>query len=213
MSSPSASKSTKPQAFSPPLALCSKTPPPQEPHEFNRRPPGDFGARLANARNLRPTEAPPAPPPRATPTNTVADSCPSMLQHILWPMNTGIAFQPMPKYGGIPGSYRSPYDGGGKTPGDQHLPASSTTVEEFEARYGTDALRRAAATAGDAASEGSAESDQTVGPTQPGRTISFGMMPPVAIRDKRVASAAPQATQKNAPTFAEGVSTRSCFCF
>jgi hypothetical protein len=123
-----------------------------------------------------------------------------------------VAFKAVPKYGSVPGSYKSPYDGGGKTPGDQHLPASSTTVEEFEAIFGTDARRRDAATAEDAASEGSVDSDQTVGPTQPSRTISFGMMPPVAIHDKRVAPAAPQATQKAAPTVSEGVSTRSCYC-
>jgi hypothetical protein len=213
MSSPSNSKLTEHENSSPPAART--LPPPHQEPEYPRGPPVDLGVRLANARNLRPTEAPPAPSPRATLILSIADGGRSLLRPATSRLDTDMAFKPVPKYGGVPGSYRSPYDGGGRTPGDQHLIASSTTVEEFEAMYGTDARRyRAAAAVEDAASEGSAESDQTVGPSQPARTISFGMMPPVTIRDKGKAPVAPQPTQKVAPTVAEGVSFFSppCAC-
>jgi hypothetical protein len=212
MSSPSDSKHTEPECSSSPTALCAETQFPKELIEFTRRPPVGFGARLADARNLRPDEAPPAPAPRATATAPVADSGPSLLQHTSFPFATDMAFKPVPKYGSVPGSYVSPYDGGGKIPGDQHLPASSTTVEEFEAKYGTDARRRAAtATASnDATSEGSVGSDTTVTPTQPGRTISFGLMPQMVIREKGKAPAGPQDKKTVAPTVPEGVSTPHC---
>jgi hypothetical protein len=209
MSSPSNHKSTEPETSSSP----AKTPPSQDLLDHTRRAPGDFGARLANARILRPAEAPPPPAPCATSTAAIVDGGPSLILTFAASFDTATSFKPISKYGGVPGSYRSPYDGGGRTPGDQHLPASSTTVEEFEARDGTDARRRRAATAAeDAASEGSAESDQTVSLAQPGRTISFGMMPPMAIRDKGKAPTAPQVVKKVAPTVAEGVSTLHYTC-
>jgi hypothetical protein len=213
MSSPSDSKSTEPEASSSPTPLRTETQSPQEPIEFTRRPPIGFGARLADARNLRPDEAPPAPAPRATPTVRTENNGPSLLQSTSSPFATSITLKPVPKYGGVPGSYVSPYDGGGKTPGDQHLPASSTTLEEFEARFGTDARRRAAsatAASEDTASEGSAHSDRTVTLTQPCSTISFGLMPPVAINNKGKAPADTQDEKKVAPVLPEGVSTPHC---
>jgi hypothetical protein len=213
MFSPRDSKSTEREPSSPSPPLQTATPPPAEQGEYTRRPLVGFGARLADARNLRPDEAPTAPAPRTTATASIDDSGPSLLWPTPSPFATGMALKPVPKYGGVPGSYVSPYDGGGKTPGDQHLPASSTTVEEFEAKYGTDARRRAtgATTASeDAGSEGIVHSDRTVTPTQPGRTISFGLMPPVAINDKGKGPAGPQNEKKVASAVPEGVSTPHC---
>jgi hypothetical protein len=62
-----------------------------------------------------------------------------------------------PRYGGIKGSYVSPYDIG-KTPGDSRLPSSSTTVEEFEELYGNRADRASEC----GLSEDSEASDETV---------------------------------------------------
>jgi hypothetical protein len=156
-----------------------------EPHIYTRRAPIGFGDRLANARGLPPQEAPPAPPLRATaPVFSLDVGVP-----LLPPSSAvlpGVTIKTVPKYGGVKGSYISPYDVGGQPPGNKHLPTSSTTVAEFEAKYGATARRFAPLSTDaqeEAASEGSVESDRTVVPL-PGRSISFGMMSPVSITGK-----------------------------
>jgi hypothetical protein len=177
--------------------------------EFTRRAPVDFGARLANARNMRPDEAPAAPRPRQIASVPITHGGPSLPPAASPHFYSDLYVKPVPKYGGVKGSYVSPFDSGGKTPGEKHLPASSTTVEEFEAKYGSEARRAAVATAeiGEDASEGSAASNQTVVPTQAGRTMSFGMMPPVQIQDTGKGPAGPVAKQKDALVVPEGVGT------
>jgi len=78
-----------------------------------------------------------------------------------------------PRIGSVKGSYISPFDSGGKTPGNQRLQASSTTVAEFEAMYGT-------------GSRGVAED----------ATISVGQMSPVVVRAKDEDGAASVAAKK-----------------
>jgi hypothetical protein len=199
---------TSPNSPSPPPSPRAETSSPQEAHGFTRRPPVDFGARLANARNLLPGEAPPAPPPRQTSNTPIIAGSSSLPQAALYPFASNMNFKPVPKYGGVKGSYVSPFDSGGKTPGNKNLPASSTTVEEFETKYGSEARRAAiAAEDGDSASEGSAVSDHTVAPKQAGRTISFGRMPPVQMQNKGKAPAGPVGQHRVAPAVPQGVST------
>jgi hypothetical protein len=180
--SASLAKTNAVEKLSPPSTLAL---PESEPRIYTRRAPVGFGDRLANARGLPPQEAPPVPPLRATGpvfslNGGVSLSSPGLA------VLPGVAMRTIPKYGGVKGSYISPYDVGGQPPGNKHLPASSTTVAEFEAKYGSTASRfppQSADAQEEAASEGSVESDRTIVPL-PGRSISFGMMPPVSITGK-----------------------------
>jgi hypothetical protein len=162
-----------------------ETTPRQEVSKFTRGPSAEFGSRLANARNLRPNEAPPAPPSRST--ALVAEGSTTAESPLMVVSRTALlgelAFKPVPKYGGVKGSYTSPFDSGGKTPGDIHLPSSSTTAEEFEAKYGSGAGSVRAATDG-VVFRGNVGINHTVRPAQPGRTISFGQMPPVTVEGR-----------------------------
>jgi hypothetical protein len=116
----------------------------------------DFGARLAIARNLCPDEALLAPPSQAT--TPTAEGGLSLLPAETPLIRGAEAFRQRPVYGSVKGSYTSPYDSGGKAPGDKHLPSWSTTMEEFEAKYGSRS-RRALQKTG---SGGNAESDHAV---------------------------------------------------
>lgn len=181
--------------------------PRQEVSKFTRGPSAEFGSRLANARNLRPDEAPPAPPPR--PTALVAEGSaadPPPLGAFRWtPLPGEIAFKPIPKYGGVKGSYTSPFDSGGRTPGDIHLPSSSTTVEEFEARYGSGASpARAAAAAGGVVFKGNVGYNRNISETQAAGTISFVQMPPLTVEGKSKESVV--AETKPAPTVPKDLS-------
>jgi hypothetical protein len=211
MSSSFNTQATSANSLSPPPSPRAETLSPQEAHGFTRRPPVDFGARLANARNLLPDEAPPAPPPRQTANTAITAGSSSVLPAAFSRFASETTSKPVPKYGGVKGSYVSPFDSGGKTPGNKKLPASSVTVEEFEAKYGSEARRAAGAGAAagveDNGSEGSSGSDRTIAPTQARRTISFGLMPPVQVRDKGKAPAGPVAQKRVAPVVPEGVST------
>ena len=179
MSSP-----TTPKATTANPAPCSSSPPSDEAprpesREFTRRPPAEFGSRLANARNLSPDEAPPAPPTRLAAPVMNEDFGPSFppLGQLAFPGGEPVTKKVLPKYGGVKGSYISPYDSGGKVPGNKWLPNSSTTVEEFEAKYGT-AARLASPTEHDMRSEGSVKSDHTV-EAVPERTTEEEVVPQV----------------------------------
>lgn len=183
------------------------TTPRQEVSKFTREPSPEFGSRLANARNLRPDEAPPAPPPR--PRALVAEGSAAASSHLAavsWtPLPGEKSFKPIPKYGGIKGSYTSPFDSGGKTPGDIHLASSSTTIEEFEAKYGSGASpARAAAAAGSVVFKGNVGYNRNSGAAQATQTISFGHMPPVTLEGNGKRRA--DAEIKPAPTVPNDVS-------
>jgi hypothetical protein len=78
------------------------------------------------------------------------------------------------RYGGIRGSYLSPYDGGRVT-GDVRLPASSTTVEEFERMFSSADCRAS----GKAPSENSEVSQDTVTVTPAVRRIEKPKIVPI----------------------------------
>ncbi|KAF1914856.1 hypothetical protein BDU57DRAFT_501562 [Ampelomyces quisqualis] len=162
---------------SPALSPSPEATPRQEPGRFTRGTSTEFGLRLANARNLRPDEAPLAPSPHHTAPiavgSTAAPSASAAVSQSL--LSSEMKFKP--KYGGVKGSYTSPFDSGGKTPGGVHLPSSSTTVEEFEAKYGSGAGTARAASGG-------VGLDCNVSPAQPGRAISFAQMPAATFKGK-----------------------------
>jgi hypothetical protein len=141
------------------VELINPSPPTEAPHfrprEFTRHANANFGSRLASARNLAPSELPCPPPPRAF-APIVISGKPPFLAGPFTSDNTA-AYKASFRYGGIKGSYTSPYDGG-RTPGDTRLPTSSTTVEEFESMFGSRVLRSLDNTP----SESSEESAQTV---------------------------------------------------
>lgn len=113
-----------------------------------------------------------------------------------------------PRIGLVKGSYISPFDSGGKTPGNQRLQASSTAIAEFEAMYGPGS--RAADE--DAQSEGSVNSNGTVfHKPAAGPTISFGQMSPVAVRDNDKDRAASVAAKKVPARPSEGAIPRQLF--
>lgn len=177
----------------------SRSPSP-EPRTYTRAPPVGLGDRLASARCLAPDAAPPPPPPR--PTVATDTSVASLLRPSVFPpLGADMAAKYVPKYGSVKGSYIGPFDSGGKTPGDKHLPASSTTYEEFEAKYGS----AARAAAQDAQSETSHDSDRTIGPSA--GTISFGMMPSVVMHDKGKGRAVSVSEKVAVPPIPEGAST------
>jgi hypothetical protein len=151
MPSPTASEiaSTEPLHHSP-----SPGTPRAAPRDYTRREDVGFGARLANARNLAPGEAPPPSPPRDS--LPISDGGPSLLPASQLGFRSGTTPRALPTCRVGKGSYVSPYDSG-RTPGDVRLPSSSTTVEEFEAMYGTEARLASQ----NAPSEASEESDQT----------------------------------------------------
>jgi hypothetical protein len=145
---------------------------------YSSAPPAGLGDRLASARRLPPVEAPPPPPPRDT--VGAATGSVSLRPLALAPSGADMAPKYISKYGSVKGSYISPFDSGGKTPGDKHLPASSISYEEFEAKYGSSS--RAAATE-DAPSDAS---DRTIGPSDKGkgRTVSVSekvVVPPEGV--------------------------------
>ncbi|KAH7077415.1 hypothetical protein FB567DRAFT_478243 [Paraphoma chrysanthemicola] len=137
MSSPSTPKASPAKPASPSPLSSPETPRPLR--TFSRAPPVDLGDRLANARNLRPDDAPPPPSPQA--------SFPAFGGGVMMQAPVHSAIGPAldhkvgPMYGGVPGSYISPYDTGGKAPGDKHLLASTMTEAEFERKYGSFARR------------------------------------------------------------------------
>ncbi|KAH7073118.1 hypothetical protein BKA63DRAFT_577197 [Paraphoma chrysanthemicola] len=138
MSSPSTPKASPAKPASPSPPSWPGTPRPTR--TFSRAPPVDLGDRLANARNLRPDDAPPPPPP-------LQGTFPAFGGGTMMQPPVHSAFGPAldhkfgPKYGGVPGSNISPYDTGGKTPGNKHLPASTMTETDFERKYGSFARR------------------------------------------------------------------------
>lgn len=182
-----------------PAPSSPESTPQQEPRAFTRAPPGGFGDRLALARRVRPEDVPPAPPRTAGPAPEVPSS--STLTAVWGLNNQPPAYKP--RYGGTPGSYTSPYDIGGKTPGDPHLATSSTTWEAFEAKHGSGrhAVARNSATEASDASSPTA----TTGPSR--RTITFGAMEPVNVLGETKAPAAAVSEQKVTPVIPEGVST------
>jgi hypothetical protein len=99
------------------------------------------------------------------------------------PLPAEMAYKPVPKYGGVKGSYTSPFDSGGKTPGDIHLPSSSITVEAFEAKYGSGSGPSRPAPGG-VVFRGNIGFDRTASSAHPAQTISFGQMPPVTFEGK-----------------------------
>ncbi|KAH7401745.1 hypothetical protein DE146DRAFT_779953 [Phaeosphaeria sp. MPI-PUGE-AT-0046c] len=177
-------------------ASSPETSPQQYPRAFTRAPPGGFGDRLALARRIHPEDMPPVPP-RATSLGLDAPgtSSPSMVR----------SFHNKPRYGGTPGSYTSPYDIGGKTPGNPHLPTSSMTWEEFEAKHGSG--RREAVY--DTVSEASAACDDNTTPGPSRRMILFGNMPPIDIKDKGKAPYTAVGEQVVRPTIPEGAESRA----
>ena len=130
------------------------------------RPPTGFGDRLANARNLRPNDAP-APSPARSSSSTYPYAGRDAL-FPTWGSNAYIEGEPLPggykKYAAIPGSYNSPYDSYGVTPGDRHLPSETTTMEEFEAKYGAAAVRAKAEKAAAAEASVKSKSEPPVAP-------------------------------------------------
>lgn len=137
MSSPSNLNAPSATAASPSPSSPPETPRPAR--TFSRAAPADFGARLSNARNLRPHDAPPPPPPQ-TPFPAFSDDI--LVHPLVHPaFGPALNYNVGPKFSGIPGGYISPYDSGGKTPGDRHLPANSMTEAEFERKYGSAARR------------------------------------------------------------------------
>ncbi|KAF2033874.1 hypothetical protein EK21DRAFT_108664 [Setomelanomma holmii] len=161
MSSPTTPKATPAKPASPSFESSPDTPCPAR--SFNRFTTGDFGGRIANARNLRQQEAPPAPLPR---TSVCGSEGGVILEGSLHSsLGPASSHKVRPIYGGFPGSYVGPYDSCGKTPGDQHLPNTSMSVQEWETKC-----------AGLLAS-------LKVAPT-PGRRIAFGENPPVTFPEK-----------------------------
>lgn len=188
--------------------LSPEQAPTQEPRAFTRAPPGGFGDRLSMARGIRPQDVPPAPP-RAAPTAPTAlafdvDVGPSTRATSRYLTNNPSAYKP--RYGSMPGSYTSPYDIGGKTPGDPRLPTNSITWQEFEAKHGSGRhLSHPSTTL-----HGLAATSHTATPGPSRRTISFGEMPPVDIKGKGKAPASAAAEQVT-PSIPEGVSNSSCY--
>jgi hypothetical protein len=150
----------------------------------SRRAPTEFGSRLANARNLRPDEAPPAPAPRRAepvpPARSFNNPFPDRDGLFpFWGSNRYLKGTPLfPTERKYP-VYISPYDSGGVTPGNKHLPSDSMTMEEFEAKYGA-AEVRAKAEAKAKAAEGKDKGKSTATPF------------PSALADENVVPEAPQ---------------------
>ncbi|KAF2831885.1 hypothetical protein CC86DRAFT_339918 [Ophiobolus disseminans] len=176
-------------------------------YEFNRRAPTGFGSRLADARNLRPDEAPFAPPPRTVSPVIGEDAGPALppLGQLPFTGSESVC-KVVPKYGGVKGSYISPYDSGGQVPGNPYLAFSSTTVEEFEAKYGT-AARLALAAKEDAQGEDRVEGNDAASSVQD-RSISFGSFLPTTMPEK---SASHTAKKEEVPQVPEGAHDRALF--
>jgi hypothetical protein len=191
---------------------------------FTRAPPGGFGDRLAMARRVQPSDVPPAPP-RAAPPAPAASTAPnapiaptslgfdagsSTLATVTGPSSPSLGYKP--RYGGMPGSYTSPYDIGGKTPGDPRLSANSVSWEEFERKYGSGRHLLAPETTshGSVPSEHIADAGSTRGGGASPGSISFGEMRPVDIKGKGKAPAS-AAAERVTPAISEGVSTSPCY--
>jgi hypothetical protein len=184
MSSPSTHKVADAQPSSP--QSLSETPRP-EPRVCTRRAPVDFGARLADARGLRPQDAPPAPPPRTADalSATQAVVMPSGGNSLLSPgsaqvVGTDTIVGAVPRYGGTKGSYISSYDIGGQHPGSRHLSGCSTMHAVFEAKYGASARRHFNARVD---STDSAAPDHAVAPATD-RFNTLRTMKPVQLSEK-----------------------------
>ncbi|KAH5970564.1 hypothetical protein HBI85_075400 [Parastagonospora nodorum] len=180
--------------------------PRQEPRVYHRGPPSGFGDRLASARGLPPSAAPPPPPPRTT---VPADGAGfSVLPSGFSPPGGDMASRYAPRIGLVKGSYISPFDSGGKTPGNPRLQASSTTIAEFEAMYGPGSR---AVAEDDAQSEGSVNSNGTIlHHPAASSALSFGQMSPAAVREKNKDRAAFVA-EKIPATLPKGSSPRQLF--
>ena len=180
------------------VSLFREPTPRQELPAFTRAPPGGFGDRLAMARGLQPSDVPPAPPRVAPPASAAPPVPTAPMAPTGYGFNAGpstLAAAPefsnpslgyKPRYGSVPGSYTSPYDVGGKTPGDRRLPASNCDREAWERRWisGRDLL----------ASESALHGSQ---------------MPSFDVKDKGKAPAS-AAAERATPAIPEGVSTSSC---
>jgi hypothetical protein len=193
MSSPTTPKAALAKPASPSPTSSPETP--RANRTYTRYAPVDFGARLANARNLRPDEAPPALPPHVA--APASESGVIVQPPVHSAFGSTLSHRVGPKYGAVPGSYVSPYDPGGKTPGNTRLPNSSITEAEFEAKYGSTARRAL-----------HARSDRTV-TTAGGVRIAFGDNEPTTIPDKGDGSVASVVEAKAVPQVPKDVSPRS----
>lgn len=173
-----------------------------------------MGDPFAIVPGVHPQDVPPAAPhatsvpsapstfagiPRAPTGPTAFATGPSTLSTPPGPSNPTRGYVPL--YGSQPGSYTSPYDVGGKTPGDPRLPASSISVEDFERKYGSG---RHGAVPGHMLSNPTVAAGPSRGGLTPGN-ISFGQMPPVDIPGNGKAPASTTAEQV-APEIPDGVS-------
>jgi hypothetical protein len=190
----------------PSTAIAGRESPPQssptipalEPCEYTRFMPGGFGSRLANARNLAPSQAFPLPTPRVN--SVLPDGRVSLLAERHSAISSDVASKIMPEYDTARGSYVSPYHNDGSIFGDNCLSANSVPFTEFWEGSG----RGIRWLFESAPSEGSVESDQTV-TQRVGHTISFGQFPPTMILEKSRAPISVFSKSKVAPVVPQGV--------
>jgi hypothetical protein len=190
----------------PSTAIAGRESPPQssptilalKPCEYTRFMPGGFGSRLANARNLAPSQVFPLPTPRFI--SVLPDDGVSFIAERHSAISSDVASKIMPEHDTARGSYVSSYHNDGSISGDNRLPANSIPFTESWGGNG----RAVRCPSESAPSEGSVESDQTV-TQRVGRTISFGQFPPTMIPEKYRAPISVFSKSKVAPVVPQGV--------